>query len=132
MMIGSHRDQQDAANGADMTHMTLALSDDLAQRLRPLEPYLSTVLELSLVGFQTAAAATATEVIRFLSGNPSPREILAYHASEPTQERTCRLLALNQAGLLSEEEERKLDELEKIEHIVRLLKARAAAALKDS
>ncbi len=69
-----------------MTSMTLALPDDLAQRLRPLEPYLSIVLELSLVGFQTAAAATATEVIRFLSGDPSPKEILAYHASERTQD----------------------------------------------
>ena len=115
-----------------MTHMTLALSDDLAQRLQPLETYLSTVLELSLIGLRTAAAATATEVIRFLSGNPSPEEILAYHASEQTQERTRRLLALNQAGLLSEEEEQKLNELERIEHIVRLLKAQAAAALRDS
>jgi hypothetical protein len=114
-----------------MTSVTLALSDDLAQRLRPLEPYFSTVLELSLVGFQTAVAATATEVIQFLSGDPSPKEILAYHASERTQEHTRRLLALNQAGLLSEEEQRKLDELEKIEHLVRLLKAQAAVALKD-
>ena len=81
-----------------MTHMTLALSDDLAQRLRPLESYLSTLLELSLVGFQTAASATATEVIRFLSGDPLPEEVLAYHASERTQEQTRRLLALNQAG----------------------------------
>ncbi|MEP7010008.1 MAG: hypothetical protein ABJC13_06775 [Acidobacteriota bacterium] len=113
-----------------MTSVTLALSDDLAQRLRPLEPFLSTVLELSLVGFQTAAAATATEVIQFLSGDPSPKEILAYHASERTQERTRRLLALNQAGLLSEEERRKLDEFEKIEHLVRLLKAQAAVTLK--
>lgn len=112
-----------------MTRMTLALPDDLAQRLQPFKAYLSTVLELSLVGFRTSAAATATEVIRFLSGDPSPREVLAYHASEETQERTRRLLALNQAGLLSEEEELKLDELEKIEHIMRLLKARTAAAL---
>ncbi len=113
-----------------MTSVTLALSDELAQRLRPLEPFLSTVLELSLVGFQTAAAATATEVIQFLSGDPSPKDILAYHASERTQERTRRLLALNQAGLLSEEERRKLDEFEKIEHFVRLLKAQAAVAPK--
>ncbi|HXU31421.1 MAG TPA: hypothetical protein VN851_12655 [Thermoanaerobaculia bacterium] len=115
-----------------MTSLTLAHSDDLAQRLRPLEPFLSTVLELSLVGFQTAASATATEVIQFLSGDPSPKEILAYHASERTQERTRRLLALNQAGLLSVEEQRKLDELEKIEHLVRLLKAQAAVALRDA
>lgn len=115
-----------------MTSMTLALSDDLAHRLRPLEAHLSTVLELSLVGFQTAASAAATEVIQFLSQDPSSEEILAFHASEKTQERTRRLLALNRAGLLSEEEQRKLDELEKIEHIVRLLKAQAAAALKDA
>jgi hypothetical protein len=50
-----------------MVQMTMHVSEELAERLRPLGSWLPTVLELSLVGFQTVAAATATEVILFLS-----------------------------------------------------------------
>lgn len=85
--------------------------------------------ELSLVGFKTRAAATATEVIEFLYQKPSPREILEYHASERSQEHLRRLLTLNEGGLLRESEQRELDELQKIEHIVVMLKARAAERL---
>ncbi len=105
-----------------MTQLTLEVSDELAERIRPLSSWLSTVLELSLVGFQTMAAATATEVIRFLSGDPTPEEVLAYHASEQAQTRLQRLLALNEAGLLAKVEECELDELQKIEHILVMLK----------
>jgi hypothetical protein len=84
-------------------------------------------LELSLVGFQTQAAATETEVIQFLSTEPSPQEIRDYHVSEQAQSRLRRLLALNAAGLLGEAEQRELDELQRVEHIIILLKAQAAA-----
>lgn len=110
-----------------MVHMTLEVSEELADRIRPLGAWLSTVLELSLAGFQTLAAATASEVVRFLSTKPSPHEILNYHVSEQAQARLQRLLALNEAGLLGEAEQQELDELQRIEHIVILLKAQAAA-----
>lgn len=110
-----------------MVHMTLEVPDALAERIQPIGQWLPTVLELSLVGFQTRAAATATEVVRFLSQEPTARQVRAFHASERSQERLRRLLALNDAGLLSEEEHRELDELEKIEHILIMLKAQAAA-----
>ena len=110
-----------------MVHMTVEVSEELADRIRPLSAWLPTVLELTLVGFQTQAAATATEVIRFLSTEPSAQKILDYHVSEQAQARLGRLLALNEAGLLGEAEQQELDELEHIEHIIILLKSRAAA-----
>jgi hypothetical protein len=79
-----------------------------------------------LAGFQTRAGVTATEVIRFLATEPSPEDVLNYHASERAQTRLRRLLALNEAGLLGEAEQRELDELQRIEHIMILLKARIA------
>ena len=106
-----------------MVHLTLEIPDELAERIRPIEPWLPTVLELSLTGFQTVATATATEVIQFLGQKPSPQEILDFHASERSQARLQRLLALNEAGLLGEEEQRELDELQRIEHIIIMLKA---------
>jgi len=108
-----------------MTQMTLELPDELAQRVRPMGAWLPTVLELSLLGFTTLAAVTAAEVIEFLSRNPSPSEVLGYQASERSQDRLRRLLALNGAGLLGEREQRELSELEQVEHVVVMLKAQA-------
>lgn len=107
-----------------MVNMTLEVPDDLAERIRPLQAWLTTILELSLIGCQTGAAATATEVIQFLSQNPTPETLLQFHASARSQEHLQRLLSLSQADLLSPDEERELDELQQIEHILILLKAR--------
>lgn len=112
-----------------MIQMTVEVSEELAERLRPIEPWLPTVLELSLVGFTTAAAATATEVLQFLSHNPTPQGVLDYHVSDHAQARLQRLLALNAAGSLGETEQQELEELQRIEHIVVLLKARIAEQL---
>jgi hypothetical protein len=110
----------------NMVQMTMQVSEELAERLRPLGAWLPTVLELSLVGFKTVAAATATEVIEFLSQDPTPQDILDYHVSERAQTRLQRLLTLNAAGMLGETEQLELDELQRIEHIVIILKAQVA------
>src|SRR5712691_6281495 len=109
-----------------MVHMTLNISDELAERLQPLGAWLPTVLELTLVGCKTVAAATATEVQELLAQSPPPEAVLAYHASERAQRRLQRLLALNAVGLLSEDEQQELDELQQIEHIIIMLKAQMA------
>ncbi len=109
-----------------MTSMTLQLPDSLAQRLLPAASWLSAILELSLLGCRTCAAATAAEVIRFLLTAPNRTGLLEFHVSEAAQTRLQRLLALNEAGLLSETELQELNELEQIEHIFVMLKARAA------
>src|SRR5262249_9746406 len=115
----------------NMIQMTMQVSETLAERLRPLGDWLPTVLEISLVGFQTMAAATATEVIQFLSQSPSPQDILDYHVSEQAQTRLQRLLTLNAAGMLGETEQLELDELQRIEHIVVMLKAQVARQLQQ-
>lgn len=115
-----------------MTRLALEVSDELAERIRPLGVWLSAVLELSLLGFRTLAAATAAEVVEFLSHNPSPRDVLAYRAPERSQDNLRRLLALNAAGLLGENEQRELDELQRIEHVVVMLKAQAAERLRTA
>jgi hypothetical protein len=108
-----------------MSEVTVQVPDRLAQRLRPMYPWLSTVLELSLAGFKTQAVQTVSEIINFLSTGPSPEEVAAYTVSKRSQERLCRLLTLNEANLLSPEEQSELDEIEQIEHIMTMLKARA-------
>jgi len=114
-----------------MVQMTMQVSEELAERLRPIGSWLPTVLELSLVGFKTVAAATATEVVQFLSQDPTPQEVLAYHVSKRAQARLQRLLALNAAGMSGEDEQLELDELQRIEHILIMLKAQIARQMQQ-
>lgn len=106
-----------------MASLTLQIPEQLAQRLQPAAPWLSTILELTLLGCRTQAAATVAEIIQFLLKAPTTTELLTFQISETAQTRLQRLLALNQAGLLSEQEQKELAELEQIEHIIVMLKA---------
>ncbi len=107
--------------------MTIQVPNEMAKRLKPIRYWLPAILELSLVGFRTLATETASEIIRFLSANPSPREVLDYHVSEHARERLRRLLTLNSAGMLGETEQLELDELQKVEHIIIMIKTKIAA-----
>lgn len=109
-----------------MVKMTMQLSEELARRVQPLRSWLPVIIELSLIGFKTLATETATEITQFLSTNPSPLEVFNYHVSERAQTRIKRLLALNEAGLIGESEQRELDELQQIEHLMIMLKAQLA------
>ena len=112
-----------------MVQLTMQVPEDLAKRIQPIRSWLPTILELSLLGFRTLATETATETIQFLLTNPSPQEVLNYHASERAQQRLQRLLTLNGAGLLGENEQLELDELQRIEHTLIMLKAHLAKQL---
>ena len=105
-----------------MVEMTMSVSDSLAPRLRRMNQWLPTVLELSLVGFKTPAAQAVAELVGFLS-------VAAYQVTGRSQQRLRRLLALNQSGLLAPEEQAELDELEIFEHFVTLLKVQAGEEL---
>ena len=80
-------------------------------------------LELSLIRFKTLATMAASEIVDFLLQNPSADEVLNFHLSDEAQNRLQRLLALVGEGLLSEAEEKELDELEQLEHVLVMLKA---------
>ncbi|QTA79361.1 Uncharacterized protein dnl_16280 [Desulfonema limicola] len=112
-----------------MVQMTIQVSDELAQRCKSIGPWLSTIIELSLTGFKTQAVAAVTEIIDFLCKNPDPDEITDFHVSESAQSRLRRLLALNEADCLSLSEKAELDELQRLEHIIIMLKINAAKLL---
>lgn len=106
-----------------MTTLTVDISDKVAAQIAPMQRWLSTILELTLLGLRTPAIATVTEIVEFLAQDPTPQEIFRYHVSERAQMRMRQLLALNREGLLSESEQLELDEMEKIQHIVIMFKA---------
>jgi hypothetical protein len=66
-----------------------------------------------------------SEISDFLSSSSTPEQVAAYKVSKRSQNRLRRLLALNQAGLLSKEEQVELDEIEALGHLVTMLKIQA-------
>jgi len=109
-----------------MVQITMQLSDPLARQILPARRWLPAVLELSLARLKTPAAEMSSEIIDFLLRNPTLDEVLTYHASDRAQRRLQRLLALNEASLLSEAEQEELAELDRLEHILIMLKAQVA------
>ena len=113
-----------------MVEMTVTFPDRLADRLEAMKAWLPTVLELSLQGFKTPAAQTASEVITFLSTEPAPQDVAGFMVSERAQARMEHLLLLNEAGLLSQAEQDELDELEQLEQWMVLMKADAGKRIR--
>lgn len=105
-----------------MVEMRMRVPDALAPKLQRMNRWLPIVLELSLAGFKTRTAQTVAEVIDFLAKGPAPKQVAAYKVSARAQMRLRRLLALNISGLLSEDEQNELDEIETLEHLMVLLK----------
>lgn len=115
-----------------MAVMTLELSDDLVEKIEPFQPYIPIILELSMTNFQTQAQQTAFELLRFISGAPSPEHVMGYKISEPSQIRLRELTYLNNSGEISKQELLEFDELVKIGRIGRKLKIEATKILRGT
>ena len=112
-----------------MTEITITLPDKLAAQIGGAKIWMPTIMEIALTGFRTKTAESASDLVKFLEKNPSPDEVLSYHASKKSHDRLYRLKALSEAALLSSEERNELRELEKLEHLVVMLKAQAGKIL---
>jgi hypothetical protein len=65
------------------------------------------------------------EFVDLLAASLDPQRVLAFHFSPRHQKRLESLLEKSRQGKLSAVEAGELDEFERVEHMVRLLKARA-------
>jgi len=118
-----------------MSPITLEISDELAQRLRPVEDRLPRILELGLRELMAASQPGfrgAAEVLEFLAGLPTPEETLALRPAEALQTRISELLAKSRAGGLAPEEQQEWEQYAYLEHLVRMAKARALLKLKSA
>ncbi|MCY7273100.1 MAG: hypothetical protein LH702_04970 [Phormidesmis sp. CAN_BIN44] len=123
-----------------MAELTIQISDELAQRLQPLQarlPELLTQLANNIPPdpassdfFSTAVSSTIetstySEVLDFLLARPTPEAIASFKVSDSSQVRLRKLLDKNREGSLSEGENAELDLYEQLDHLMTLLKARA-------
>lgn len=71
------------------------------------------------------------EIIELFASGADVARIIAFHPSEQTAARARELLLKNSAGTITEEELAELDQFAHIEHLMRLIKARARTYLQQ-
>lgn len=105
-----------------MVKITIDLPEELSDKLTQLGNRLPEFITLSLQ--QPAIPATVYRyIIDFLASQPTPEQILDFRPTSTMQERLKILLIRNQSGDLTAIEQQELDEYEKIEHLIIMLKA---------
>jgi hypothetical protein len=117
-----------------MYPLTIEVPDELARRLKDRDVDVPQIIELGLREvdaqhqFQYDGAA---DVLEFLAGLPTPQEVLALRPSPVLQVEIEELLEKNSALGLSSEEEKKWEQVEYLEHLIRIAKAQATLKLNE-
>ncbi len=111
-----------------MATITIDIPDELSVQLDQVRDRLPELLALSL--HQPAVPAHLYRaILDFLATKPTPEEIAGFRPDPAMQERLHLLLDRSYAGYLTSAEQAELDELERIEHIMVLLKSGSLPAL---
>jgi hypothetical protein len=113
--------------------LTVTITDDLAQQLKPYESQIPEILGLGIREWQARAETGypgLNSVLEKLAALPAPEEVLALRPAAALQNRLEALLEKSRTTGFSPEEQREWDQYEYVEHLVRLAKANAAIKLK--
>lgn len=105
-----------------MTTITLDVPDELAASLRRAGDRLPELLALSLQQ-PALPAAVYRYILDFLASQPTAEQIAAFGPTPDMTERLRTLLARQVAGDITPVETAELDEYERIEHLMILIKA---------
>jgi hypothetical protein len=117
-----------------MYPITIQVPDELAGRLRRRAADLPHILELGLREVEAQGQLQfdgAADVLDFLATLPDPSEVLALRPSSSLQARIEFLLERNREAELTPQESQELAQIERLEHLVRMAKARARAKLDE-
>ena len=118
-----------------MTTITLQVPDELAARLAPMRDRLPQLLSIALELFPDLPLNTSelaadnpafAEMIDFLARGPTPVQIAAFKVSPSVQARLEELLDKNREEGLTDPETAELEAYAQVNHLLLLLKARAA------
>ncbi|ELS02126.1 hypothetical protein Xen7305DRAFT_00018370 [Xenococcus sp. PCC 7305] len=105
-----------------MVKITLEVPDELSEQLLQMGDRLPELLALSLQQ-PPLPAKIYRYILDFLASKPTPEQIIAFRPTAQMQERLKTLLTLSKTGNLSITEQQELDEYERIEHLVIMIKA---------
>lgn len=108
-----------------MTTVTLELTDELTEDLASAKSRLPEIIALGLSKLSPLPTQVYAYILSFLANGPTPEQLIAFRPLPEMQARLEELLDKSRADTLSDLEQRELEEYERIEHIVIMLKARA-------
>jgi hypothetical protein len=125
-----------------MVELTVQVSDEVADRLAPIQQRLPELLRQIAQSVPVDRPAESafpsltglpvyTELLDFLVASPSAERIFEFKVSPATQSRLRTLLEKNQEDALTDAEQAELDAYEQVEHVMTLLKAKAHNQLKQ-
>jgi hypothetical protein len=101
--------------------ITLEVPEELSEKLTQLGDRLPELLALSLEQ-PPLPTRVYQYILDFLVSNPTSEQILAFRPTAEMQERMQTLLRRSKAGELNPTEQKELDEYERIEHLMVMLK----------
>ncbi|MBD2486368.1 hypothetical protein [Aulosira sp. FACHB-615] len=104
-----------------MPKITLEVSEELSQQLAQVGDRLPELLALSLQQ-PVIPAEIYRYILDFLASNPTPEQIAQFQPTPQMQERLRTLVTRSKAGELTPVELKELDEYEKIEHLMIMIK----------
>lgn len=104
-----------------MATITIEVPDEWSEQLTQLGDRLPELL-LQCLQQPVLPATIYRYILDFLTSQPTPEHIQAFRPTPEMQERLRSLLAKNQSGDLTPNEWRELDEYERIEHLIIMLK----------
>jgi hypothetical protein len=113
--------------------LTLNLPDEYAAFLPSGEAELAEVLSAGLrrrQGQRNGEIQELDDVVEILATLPAPEEVMAIHPSAELIQRTSDLLEKNRNDALTGAERAEFNEIMRVEHLVRIAKAKAMAKLK--
>jgi len=105
-----------------MTTITIEVPDELSKQLYQVRDRLPELLALSLQQ-PPLPARVYRYILDFLASQPTPEQIAAFGPTPEMTERLETLLAREKGGDITPAEKTELDEYERIEHLVVMIKA---------
>jgi hypothetical protein len=117
----------------EMAQLTIEIPDSLLPEAEQLQNELPNLIAQMLTASSdnrhkalppsVLPASLYRKILEFLASNPGPEDILSFKAPAEVQVRMRELLDRNKAGVLTVQESSELDEYEKIEHFIVMIKA---------
>ncbi len=105
-----------------MPKITLEVSEELAEQLANMGDKLPELLRQSLQN-PVVPASIYRYILNFLASSPTPAQIAAFKPTPEMSDRLQTLLSCSQSGKLTTLELAELDEYERIEHLIIMLKS---------
>ncbi len=108
-----------------MTTITLEVTDDIATSIAATRHRLPEIIALGLNKLSPLPTQVYSYILFFLANGPTKEQLMQFSPTSEMRMRMQELLEKSQTDSLTELEQKELEEYERIEHLIVMLKAKA-------